>query len=299
VKATPHAPARPYRDARPTAASGVDRAAPSTPGSAPGKSRSTFLRDWVPPLALFALFLAGWQLATVVLGVPAYLLPSPGAIVAAGVEHAGDLALALVSTFRAALIALALAVVIGTTVALLMSENKLIERSLYPYAIMLQTIPIVAIAPLIVIWFGAGEPAVVVIAFLISVFPIISNTTVGLTSTDHNLRNLMEMYNASWLQQLVKLRFPYALPYIMAGLRISSGLAVIGAIVGEFIAGIGGLRGGLGYVIVTAAGRLQMPYLFAAALTSSLLGIIIFIGVSLIVSRSLRHWHESSVAFEN
>lgn len=267
------------------------------PVAAPASS--AVAREWLPPLAVFVLFVLAWQLATALLGVPAYLLPSPGAIVQAGVEHAPDLALALVSTFRAALVALVLAVVVGMAAALLMSESKLLERSLYPYAIMLQTIPVVAIAPLIVIWFGAGEPAVIVIAFLISLFPIISNTTVGLTSTDHNLTNLMEMYNATWWQRLVKLRFPYALPYVMAGLRISAGLAVIGAIVGEFIAGIGGLRGGLGYVIVTAAGRLQMPYLFAAALTSSLLGVVIFVAVSIIVSRSLRHWHESSVTFEN
>lgn len=283
------------------ASSAVPRAEqPRTVGrSRAGVPSPRAAREWLPPVAVFIIFLAVWQLATAVLGVPAYLLPSPGAIVAAGVEHAPDLALSLVSTFRAALVALVLAVVVGTVVALLMSESKLLERSLYPYAIMLQTIPIVAIAPLIVIWFGAGEPAVIVIAFLISLFPIISNTTVGLTSTDHNLRNLMEMYNAGWWQRLVKLRFPFALPYIMAGLRISAGLAVIGAIVGEFIAGIGGLRGGLGYVIVTAAGRLQMPYLFAAALTSSLLGVVIFVAVSIIVSRSLRHWHESSVDFEN
>jgi NitT/TauT family transport system permease protein len=163
---------------------------------------------------------------------------------------------------------------------------------------MLQTIPIVAIAPLIVIWVGAGMNAVVLIAFIISLFPIISNATAGLTSTDHNLISMFELYNASWWQRMVKLKLPYAMPYLMTGLRISSGLAVIGAIVGEFIAGIGGLRGGLGYVIISAYNRVQIPYLFAAALSSALLGIVIFVAVSVVSGRFLRHWHESAVRRE-
>jgi NitT/TauT family transport system permease protein len=138
----------------------------------------------------------------------------------------------------------------------------------------------------------------VCIAFLISLFPIITNTTAGLTSTDHNLVAMFELYNATWFQRMTKLRFPAALPYIMTGLRISSGLAVIGAIVGEFIAGIGGMHGGIGYVITFAASRVQMPYLFAAAFASSLLGIIIFIMVSIVSARFLRHWHESAIRRE-
>lgn len=192
----------------------------------------------------------------------------------------------------------AAAIVVGMSVALLMSQSKLIERCIFPYAVLLQTIPIVAIAPLIVIWLGPGAPAVITISFLISLFPIITNTTAGLLSTDHNLVAMFELYNASWWQRMVKLKFPAALPYIMTGLRISSGLAVIGAIVGEFIAGIGGRGGGIGFVITEAAGRLRMPYLFAAALTSSLLGIIIFIMVSYASARFLRHWHESAVRRE-
>ena len=239
-----------------------------------------------------------WQVAVLVLRVPRYLLPPPTEIVAAWVARGNELLVALTSTFLSALLGFGLSIVIGMAVALLMSQSKLLERSIYPYAIMLQTIPIVAIAPLIVIWVGAGMPAVVIIAFLISLFPIITNTAAGLTSTDHNLVSMFELYNASWWQRMVKLKLPFALPYIMTGLRISSGLAVIGAIVGEFIAGIGGLRGGLGYVIVSAANRLEMPYLFAAALTSSLLGIIIFIAVSLVSARFLRHWHESVVRRE-
>jgi len=244
------------------------------------------------------VFILTWQVICRLLEIPKYLLPAPTDIVEAWAENFSNLLGALISTFVSALIGFGLSIVIGMSVALLMSQSKIIERSIFPYAVLLQTIPIVAIAPLIVIWFGAGMPAVVCIAFLISVFPIITNTTAGLTSTDHNLVAMFDLYNASWMQRMVKLKFPAALPYIMTGLRISSGLAVIGAIVGEFIAGIGGLRGGFGYVITFAASRVQMPYLFAAAFTSSLLGIAIFILVSIISARFLRHWHESAIRRE-
>ncbi len=151
---------------------------------------------------------------------------------------------------------------------------------------------------MLVIWFGAGESTIVAIVFIISLFPIIANTTAGLTSTDHNLVSMFELYNASWWQRTVKLKLPAALPYIMTGLRISSGMAVIGAVVGEFIAGMGGLRGGLGFLIASSAARIEMGTLFAAAAASSLLGIVIFIAVNLTSSHFLRHWHESAVQRE-
>ncbi len=249
-------------------------------------------------MLVFVIAIAAWQIVCTAFDVPRYLLPAPGDVVTAWIENRETLMGAVISTFLSALIGFGLAIVVGMAIALLMSQSKIIERSLFPYAVLLQTIPIVAIAPLIVIWFGAGMPAVIAIAFLIALFPIITNTTAGLTSTDHNLVAMFELYNASWWQRMVKLKFPAALPYIMTGLRISSGLAVIGAIVGEFIAGIGGLRGGIGYVITQAAAQIKMPYLFAAALTSSLLGIAIFIIVSFVSARFLRHWHESAIRRE-
>jgi NitT/TauT family transport system permease protein len=242
--------------------------------------------------------IVAWSVAVAALGVPRYLVPSPADVLDAWLENRNTLAVALLSTFLSALIGFGLAIVVGMTVALILSQSKILERSIYPYAVLLQTIPIVAIAPLIVIWAGAGMPAVVIISFLISLFPIITNTHAGLTSTDHNLLAMFELYNATWWQRMAKLKFPAALPYIMTGLRISSGLAVIGAIVGEFIAGIGGLRGGLGYVITSAAAQIKMSYLFASALTSSILGIVIFIIVSFVSARFLRHWHESAVRRE-
>jgi NitT/TauT family transport system permease protein len=271
---------------------------PPTRLTSPRSSVLATIQNAWPPVGAFLVFVIIWQALVTLLQVPRYLLPSPTEIAASAAAHGGDLLVALTSTFISALLGFGLSIVIGMLAALIMSQNKLLERSLYPYAILLQTIPIVAIAPLIVIWVGAGVPAVVIISFLISLFPIISNTTAGLTSTDHNLMSMFDLYNANFWQRMIKLKLPFALPYVMTGLRISSGLAVIGAIVGEFIAGIGGLRGGLGYVIISAANRLDMAYLFASALTSSLLGIIIFIGISLVSARFLRHWHESAVRRE-
>ncbi len=265
----------------------------------PVSARAQAVRNAVPPIVLFIVVVALWQTACTVLKVPKFLLPKPTDVVAAAIDKADVLETAVLSTFTSALIALSLAIVIGMTAALIMSQTKMLERTLYPYAIILQTIPIIAIAPLIVIWVGAGMPAVVIIAFLVALFPIITNTTAGLTSTDHNLVSMFELYNANWLQRTVKLKLPAAMPYIMTGLRISAGLAVLGAVIGEFIAGIGGLKGGLGYVIQSAMARLEMGYLFAAALCSCTLSLSIFVVVSLVSSRSLRHWHESAVKREN
>lgn len=251
-----------------------------------------------PPVLLLVAVIALWELFTVVSGVPAYLLPGPLQILRSGVDQRGDLWISIQTTFVPTIVGYVLSIVLGCGVAFVMSLSKAIERSIYPYAIVLQTIPIVAIAPLIVIWFGAGTVAIIIITLIIAVFPMISNTVLGLTSTDHNLLDLMRLYNASPLQTMTKLRGPAALPNIMGGMKISAGLSVIGAIVGEFIAGIGGGQGGLGYAITSAALHLQIPYLFANALASSLLGICIFMAVSLLSKLALGHWHESSTRRE-
>jgi NitT/TauT family transport system permease protein len=256
------------------------------------------LNTVAPPLVAFVLLIGAWQVFVSVLGLPQYILPPPTAVFGAAVTRWGDLWGALTTTFMAALVGLGLSVFVGVAAALIMAQSKVLERSLYPYAVILQTIPIIAIAPLVVIWLGAGTPSVIVISFLISLFPMISNTTAGLSATDHNLVNMFELYNARWWQRTLKLTFPSALPYIMTGLRISSGLAIIGAIVGEFVGGIAGQRGGLGYVLTAAAIRLDMPYLFAAAFASAMLGISIFVVVSFVQNLALRNWHESAVARE-
>jgi NitT/TauT family transport system permease protein len=256
---------------------------------------ASFVRASTPPAIVFVVFVTLWQVVCNAFDLPRYLYPAPYDIVTAWIENQEILLLALASTILAAVTGFVGAIIVGMGIALIMAQSKVLERSLFPYAVLLQTIPIVAIAPIIVIWIGAGHQAVSAISFIIALFPIITNTHAGLTSTDHNLLAMFELYNATWWQRIRKLTFPAAMPYIMTGLRISSGLSVIGAIVGEFIAGLGGLRGGIGYVITSAQAQLKMPYLFAAAFTSSILGIIIFIAVSVLSARLLRHWHESAV----
>ena len=277
---------------------GVDSANHHTPPTRQPGSLVRALLGVAPPLAAFATLIVVWQLTCILLKVPSYLVPAPTDVVAAAIDKSDVLLSALFSTFLSALIGLSLALIVGTTLALCMSQSKLLERTIYPCFTLLQTIPFIAYAPMLVIWFGAGEGTIVAIVFVIALFPIIANTTTGLTSTDHNLVSMFELYNASWWQRTLKLKLPAALPYMMTGLRISAGMAVIGAVVGEFIAGIGGLRGGLGFLIASSAARIEMSTLFAAAVASSILGITIFVVVNLISARYLRHWHESAVQRE-
>lgn len=268
-------------------------------GTAWGPRAARVAKLVAPPVALLVAVILAWQLAISLSGVPRYILPAPSDIWGAIVERRADLFASVTTTLVPTVLAYVLSVVVGVAVALVMSLSKVLERSIYPYAIVLQTIPIVAVAPLIVIWFGAGTLSITIIAFIIAVFPMISNTVLGLTSTDHGLLNLMRAYNASGWQTMLKLRIPFALPYVMGGMKISAGLAVIGAIVGEFITGIGGGRGGLGYAITSSALNLQIPYLFANALASSVLGITIFLLVTLLSNLVLGSWHESSTKTEN
>lgn len=247
------------------------------------------------PLGVLVMALGLWQAVISWLNIPSYLVPSPQDVVKAAWLYRQELWGATFQTFSEAVLGYVASVVVGVGAALIMSQSKIIEKSLYPYAVILQTIPIVAIAPLIVIWVGAGLKAVVTISFLIALFPMISNANFGFISTDPGLMTLMRLYGASRWSVTWKLRFPHALPDIFVGMKISAGLAVIGAIVGEFVAGIGGGRGGLGYVIIQAATQMQIALLFAAALASSLLGIAIFLTVSGLSTRFVGHWHASSV----
>lgn len=249
-----------------------------------------------PPVAAFIVFVGGWELICRWIGVKPYLLPKPSDIVRAASENASNLWVSVYTSITEAVLGFLLSIVLGVGFAILLASSKLVERSIYPYAIIMQTIPIVAIAPIIVIWFGAGMNAIVMIAFLIGFFPMLSNTLIGLNSTDHNMKNLFRLYNASSLQTMFRLRIPAALPYIVAGLKISCTLAVIGAIVGEYIAGIGGGQGGLGYAITVSASRLQTAYLFACGLSASLLGIAFYLLVNAFSKWMLSSWHESEMS---
>jgi NitT/TauT family transport system permease protein len=260
---------------------------------------SAFVKRILPPLIAFIVFIGGWELIVSLLKLPSYLVPKPTDIAAAAMLNRHDLWASVSTTTIEAVIGFVLSVILGVLGAILLAGSKVIERSVYPYAIILQTIPIVAIAPLIVIWFDAGMNAIVIIAFLIGFFPMLSNTLIGLNATDHNMSNLFYLYNANPFQTMWKLRIPAALPYIVAGLKISCTLSVIGAIVGEYIAGIGGDKGGLGYAITYAAVRLKTPYLFACGLSASVLGIVFFLLVNAFAKWVLSSWHESEMSREN
>jgi NitT/TauT family transport system permease protein len=247
----------------------------------------------VPPLLALAVFLAVWEGLTRALSVPAFLLPPPSAIALSGAASADALLTGAITTGRAALIGFGLSAALGVLAAVVLSSSRLVERALYPYAVFLQTVPIVAIAPLLVIWFGPGLKAVSVAAFIVSVFPVIANTLTGLRSVDPALLDLFRLYGAGRGATLVKLKLPCSLPHIVTGLRIASGLAVIGAIVGEFVAGFSEGSAGLGILVLSSYKQLRTDLLFAAVLTAAALGLALFGAVNLLGARVLGRWHPS------
>ena len=244
----------------------------------------------LPPLLVFALVVLLWQMLCTTFALPVYLVPSPTRVAAAAFANAGTLATATALTATAAVLGLLVSLTLGTAIAVLFSQSRLLARSLYPYAIFLQTVPIVAVAPLIVIWFGTGLASVVLVAVMISVFPVITNGTTGLTRVDPQFLELFAMRDASRRDVLLKLRLPGAVPYIVAGAKVASGLAVIGAIVGEFFAGYGSAGYGLGFLILQTSGQLRTADLFAAILACTALGLLMFAGVSLLGDLVLRRW---------
>lgn len=250
----------------------------------------------LPPVVLFALVLALWHAAAVVFEIPRYLLPTPADVWSAAMENRRELLAATWLTAQGALSGFGLSLVSGTLIACAFSQSPLVRRSFYPYAVFLQTVPIVAVAPLIITWFGYGFQSVVLVAFIISVFPIITNATTGMTAIDPDLLDLFRLYNASRWQVLLKLRWPNSVPYLIAGARISSGVSVIGAIVGEYFAGYGVDQFGLGYLILQAAPQMKTDELMAAVIASTLLGVAIFATVSLAGATILSRWYDGTVS---
>jgi NitT/TauT family transport system permease protein len=250
------------------------------------------------PLLVGAVFLALWQAAVRAAGVPVYILPAPSDIALSLWVDGPSLLGSLLVTLRITLAALAAAAVLGGLIALVFSLSRIVEISFFPYAVILQVTPIVAIAPLIIIWIHVAFLALLTCAWIVAFFPIVSNTTVGLNSADRNLLALFRLYGASPAQVLWFLRMPTALPYFLAGLRISGGLALIGAVVAEFVAGTGGAETGLAYRILEAGYRLAIPRLFAALFLLSATGIVIYLVLDFISRRLLKNWHESAAAAE-
>ena len=257
------------------------------------RSFPLLLHSLLPPLLFFALLLLLWHLIVVLFHLKPFLLPGPLRVGAAIVRHLPSLLYATYLTGLGALVGFLLSFAAGFLVSLLFSQSKIIERGLYPYAIFLQTVPIVAIAPLIVVWFGYGFQSVALIAFIISLFPIITNATTGLTNVDRDLVDLFELHNANRWQVLFKLRVPAAVPYLVTGARVSSGMAVIGAIVGEFFAGYGGVRSGLGFLIVDGTNNLKTDQLFAAVIASTALSMAVFAVVNIVGATVLARWYHA------
>jgi NitT/TauT family transport system permease protein len=246
-------------------------------------------------LAVFLALLLLWELIILVFKVPSFMLPTPRAVaVAVGVRFP-SLLTSLLITAEESVGGLLASVIVGVLVALLFAQSRWIRRMLFPYTILLQTVPILAIAPLILMWVGPGTAAVALIAFIISVAPIIANTTQGLVSVDENLVHLFLMHNATAAQKLFKLRLPHAVPSLFVGIRISSGIAVIGAITGELFAGSSQVGvGGLGYSILYASTQLQTDYLFALVLATIVLGFSFLFVVMFLEWYFLHKWHESA-----
>jgi NitT/TauT family transport system permease protein len=257
-------------------------------------NRSTIIRVAAPILCGVALILL-WEFLVRTFEVRIFVLPPPSAIWASLVENFASLMASLWVTLRITLLALGLAVVGGVALAFLFTTSRAAEVTLFPYAVVLQVTPIVSIAPLILIWVGTEnvERAVLILAWIAAFFPILSNTVFGLKSVDPNLRDLFRIYGASRLQVLLRLDVPSALPNFLAGLKISGGLAVIGTVVAEFVAGSGGSTG-LAWRLMEASYRLQVPKMFAALLLLSALGIAIFYALSALEYFALRRWHASA-----
>lgn len=253
-----------------------------------------FSPDIIAPLILGIIVLLTWEISVRVMNIPPYLLPGPILVLKTMIQEWNELLTSLLITIKITVVALAVAVVSGILISMLFAQNKLIERSLFPYAVILQTTPIVAISPLIIIWLRDNTfAALILCAWIVAFFPIISNTTLGLNSVDKNLSDMFKLYGASPWQTLIYLRFPSALPYFLGGLRISGGLALIGAVVAEFVAGTGGSRSGIAYQILMSSYNLQIPRMFAALFLTTGLGIAIFLLFTVLSDSLLKDWHES------
>jgi NitT/TauT family transport system permease protein len=253
---------------------------------------------WVLPVVIMVLAIALWDRLCVWNDVPRYILPRPGVVLDTLVSDAGLLFGSLMVTLKITFLSLALAVLGGVGLAVLFTQSKWVEMSLFPFAIVLQVTPIVAIFPLINIYVDNQTAKLLLCSWIVAFFPILSNTTLGLNSVDRNLIDLFKLNGATRCQQLRYLRLPAAMPYFLGGLKIAGGLSLIGAVVAEFVAGSAGQSSGLASRIIEAGYRLNAPRLFAALFLISLAGIVIFLVLTLVSHLILRRWHESALGHE-
>ena len=251
------------------------------------------------PLVMLAMLIGLWAWYVAAYNIPKYILPGPGLVAQSLVNDWPILGMALLVTLKITFAALAIALVGGVALAILLTQSKWIELALSPYMVILQVTPVVAIAPLILIYAPSTQSALLICAWIVAFFPVLSNTTQGLKSTDHNLLNLFELYGASRWQTMIHLKLPAALPYFLAGLRIAGGLALIAAVVAEFAAGSAGAGSGLAFRLLESQYRLNIPRLFAALILLCATGVVIYAATSLISHLALRRWHESAIRREN
>jgi len=252
------------------------------------------LRLVAPPIVAFVCVVALWHVLVRAMHVQPFLVPAPLDVLRAAFAERALLVSATLTTASSAVAGFVASAIVGVVAAIVLASSRAVERAFYPYALVLQTVPIVAIAPLLVLWFGVGPRAVMASAFVVSVFPVITNALAGLRSVDPALRDLFALYGASRTSRLFRLELPWATPYVATGLRIACGLAVIGAIVGEFVAGFAENSPGLGIVVLTAYRQLRTDLLFAAVGASALLGLAMFGVVSGLAWMRLHRWHASA-----
>src|ERR1700730_17325482 len=253
------------------------------------------LIDFLSVVLIFCALCAIWEAIILVFRIPRFILPSPWEVVLALINRRDSLLNALRITSSAVLLGLLASVLAGMIIALIFAQSHWIRRMLYPYTILLQTVPIVAVAPLILMWVGPGTLSVTLVAFISALAPIIANTTQGLISVEPNLIHLFLMHNASRLQILTRLRLPHAVPSLFVGIRIAAGISVIGAITGVLFAGASRVgEGGLGYPIPYPSAQLQTDYLFALVLAATVLGFAFFFLVMFLEWYFLHNWHESA-----
>ena len=259
-------------------------------------NRST-VAYWLMPFAVLLLMLGVWQGLIMFLvqakGLNPNLFPVPLAVLKAGLLMWRDLSRASVLTFAAAMTGLSMSVLIGTATAFFFSQSSVVRRALYPYAVLLQTVPIIAIAPIVILTFGRGFQSIALVACIISLFPIITNTTTGLLQIDRDLVDLFRLNRATRVQMLIKLRIPSALPYLLSGIRIASGSAIVGAIVGEFFLSAGPT--GLGSLIQLKVASFNMAELYAVVVAATLLGTAVFGGITTLGESVLNRWFGMSL----
>lgn len=261
------------------------------------RSAATFERygRWLFPAAVIVLSLVIWDRIVIWNEIPHYILPGPRLVAETLIADWPILAPALLVTLEITLLALLAAVLGGVGLAVLFTQSRLVEMSFYPYAVILQVTPVVSVAPLIFIYVDSKLVGLLICAWIVAFFPVLSNTSLGLNSADHNLRDLFRIYGATRWQRLRYLQLPAALPYFLGGLRIAGGLSLIGAVVAEYVAGTGGIGSGLAFRILEAGYRLNIPRMFAALFLIAMTGVAIYAALSFLSYMMLRKWHESAI----